>query len=292
MSRRAGKDSPDGGPQGKRSKVDIFAEILEVVRRYPGGGRITRISYGVGVPIDRLRLMLDELADYGLARKSQENGETRFAATQRGLDFLETYWKMNGFLETFREAPSRGLAAIMFTDVVGYTALTSKNEKNALKLLAEQENIVRSLLPKYHGREVKTMGDAFLVEFASALGASLCAVEIQQAVKKRNAKAPEEEKFDLRVGIHVGDVERVGTDIVGDSVNIASRIQGAADPGGICISRQVFDQVWNKLESHITGLGNIEMKNLEGGVEVFRIDQGDEGSLVPAVGPREDPRRK
>ncbi|MBI3841217.1 MAG: adenylate/guanylate cyclase domain-containing protein [Thaumarchaeota archaeon] len=213
------------------------------------------------------------MTDFGLARVSQENGETRFSASQRGLDFLETYWKMNGFLETFKEAPTRGLAAIVFTDIVGYTSLAQKDERNALKLLAEQQAIVRSLLPRFHGREVKTMGDAFLLEFASALEASLCAVEIQKAVRGRNSKAGVGQRVELRIGIHVGDVERDGKDIVGDAVNIASRIQVAAEPGGICMSRQVFDQVWNKLENHVTDLGFKEIKNIVGEVEVFRIDQ-------------------
>ncbi len=267
----------------KRSKTDIYATVLEVVRRYPGGGKITRISYGVGVPLDRRKLMVDDLLAFGLLRKNSEDGETTYSATARGVEFLETYWKMNGYLETFEETPTRGLAAIMFTDVVGYTALTQKDEKNALKLLSEHENLVRSLLPKFHGREVKTMGDSFLLEFASALSASLCAIEIQQAMEKRNGGAPDPEKFHLRIGIHVGDVERVGKDIVGDAVNIASRIQGAAEPGGICISRQVFDQVWNKLEDHITELGPVELKNL-GGVEVFRIDRGQKSAFRGAAG--------
>ncbi|QQG48842.1 MAG: hypothetical protein HY247_00530 [archaeon] len=270
---RGGERGDEPGQTSKRTKLDIYAEILEVVRRYPGGGRITRISYAVGVPIDRLRLMIQELCDFGLARVSQEDGETRYAASQRGLDFLETYWKMNGFLETFKEAPTRGLAAIMFTDVVGYTSLAQKDEKNALKLRGEQQTIVRSLLPRFHGREVKTMGDAFMVEFASALEASLCAVEIQKAVRSRNSKAGKSGQVMLRIGIHVGDVERDGRDIVGDAVNIASRIHTAAEPGGICISRQVFDQVWNKLESHVTELGLTELKNVAGEVEIFRIDQ-------------------
>ena len=276
MYRRGlGDDGKPGAQQSKRSKVDIFAEILEVVRRYPGGGRITRVSYAVGVPIDRLKLMLQELCDFGLARMAQEDGETRYTASQRGLDFLDTYWKMNGFLESFKEAPTRGLVAIMFTDVVGYTSLAQKDEKNALKLLSEQAAVVRSVLPKFHGREVKTMGDAFMVEFASALEASLCAVEIQRAVRARNGKAPKSSQVELRIGIHVGDVERDGRDIVGDAVNIASRIHTAAEPGGICISRQVFDQVWNKLENHVTELGFREMKNVVGEVEMFRIDQSE-----------------
>jgi class 3 adenylate cyclase len=261
-----------GGQQAKRSKVDIYAGILEVVRRYPGGGRITRISYGVGVPIDRLRGMIQELSDFGLIRADLVDDETRYLVSQRGLEFLETYWKMNGFLEAFKEAPTRGLAAIMFTDMVGYTAVAQRDEKLALKLLAEQQTVIRSQLPRYHGREVKTMGDAFLVEFSSALDASLCAVDIQKEMARRNASSPRGSQVQLRIGIHVGDVERNGKDIVGDSVNLASRIQTASDPGGVCISRQVFDQIWNKLGHHVTQVGFREMKNVMGEVEVFRID--------------------
>ena len=256
----------------RRAKVDIYASILEVVRRYPGGGRITRISYGVGVPLDRLKIMLEELNNFGLVRRSVADGETRYSVSTRGLEFLETYWKMNAFLEAFEEAPTRGLAAIMFTDVVGYTRLTQKNERNALRLLEEHQNIVRSILPKFHGREVKTIGDAFLLEFTSALEASSSAVEIQRQMRDRNDRVQEDNRIEVRIGIHVGDVERRGEDIVGDAVNIASRIQDAAEPGGICISRQVFDQVWNKLENHITEIGRKELRNVQLPVEVFRID--------------------
>ena len=259
-------------PRARRAKVDIYASILEVVRRYPGGGRITRVSYGVGVPLDRLKTMLEELNNFGLVRKSVAEGETRYSVSERGLEFLETYWKMNAFLEAFAEPPTRGLAAIMFTDVCGYTRLTQKNEKNALRLLEEHRSIVREILPSFHGREVKTIGDAFLLEFTSALEATQCAVEIQRQMHERNTKAADDDRIEVRIGVHVGDVERRGEDIMGDSVNIASRIQVVAAPGGVCISRQVFDQVWNKLENHITEIGPQELKNVESPVEVFNID--------------------
>jgi class 3 adenylate cyclase len=258
--------------RSRRAKVDIYASILEVVRRFPGGGRITRISYGVGVPLDRLRAMVGELTSFGLIRKNVVDDETRYSVSTRGLEFLETYWKMNAFLEAFEGAPTRGLAAIVFTDVAGYTRLAQENERNALRLVEEQQAIVRAILPRFHGREVKTIGDAFLLEFTSALEASLCAIEIQRQMRDRNAGATGNGRIDLRIGIHVGDVERKGLDIVGDAVNIASRIQGAADPGGIVISRQVFDQVWNKLENHISEVGRKELKNVQLPVEIFRID--------------------
>ena len=256
----------------KRSKTDIYASILEVVRRNPGGGRITRVSYGVGVPLDRLRVMMDDLITFGLLRKTTAESETTYSATSRGLEFLETYWKMNGYLDTFEETPSRGLAAIMFTDVAGYTALTQKNEKHALGLLEEYRAVTRETLPKFHGREIKTIGDAFMVEFTSALEASECAIQIQRRMYQRNQSVSQADRLWARIGIHVGDVERKGNDILGDAVNIGSRVYAFAEPGGICITRQVFDQVWNKLGNHLNEIGKREAKNLESPVEVFSID--------------------
>jgi class 3 adenylate cyclase/predicted transcriptional regulator len=256
----------------KRSKADIYASILEVVRRNPGGRRITKVSYGVGVPLDRLRVMMDELLAFGLLRKTTFESETNYTATPRGLEFLETYWKMNGFLESFEETPSRGLAAIMFTDVAGYTALTQRNERHALALLEEYRDAIRRVLSKFHGREIKTIGDAFLVEFTSALEASQCAIEIQRSMNERNQGVPQTDRMLVRIGVHVGDVERKGSDILGDAVNIGSRVYAFADPGGICITRQVFDQVWNKLGNHLSEIGKKEAKNLESPIEVFSID--------------------
>jgi class 3 adenylate cyclase len=256
----------------KRSKADIYASILEVVRRNPGGRRITVVSYGVGVPLDRLRVMMDDLLAFGLLRKTTADGETIYTATPRGLEFLETYWKMNGFLDSFEEAPSRGLAAIMFTDVASYTALTQRDEKHALVLLEDYREVTRKALPKFHGKEIKTIGDAFLVEFTSALEASQCAVEIQKRMYERNQGVPQTDRLFVRIGIHVGDVERKGRDILGDAVNIGSRVYAFAEPGGICITRQVFDQVWNKLGNHLNEIGKREAKNLESPIEVFSID--------------------
>ncbi|HYC12437.1 MAG TPA: adenylate/guanylate cyclase domain-containing protein [Nitrososphaerales archaeon] len=179
---------------------------------------------------------------------------------------------MNAYLETFEETPSRGLAAIMFSDVVGFTSLTQKNEKHALGLLEDYRVVTRRSLPRFHGREVKTIGDAFMLEFTSALEACQCAIEVQRGMHERNQQVPEGDRMLVRVGIHVGDVERKGSDILGDAVNIASRVYSIAEPGGICITRQVFDQVWNKLGNHLTEIGKREAKNLELPMEVFSVD--------------------
>lgn len=159
----------------------------------------------------------------------------------------------------------------MFTDIVGYTSLTGSDEQLALKLLAEHRQIVRPLISLHNGREVKTMGDAFLVEFGSATEATRCAFEIQESLHEFNAKKKADEKIMLRIGIHLGDVIHSGKDVFGDAVNVASRIQGLSEPGGICISKQVYDSVRSKLrEVRFESIGLRRLKNVKNNVEVFK----------------------
>jgi adenylate cyclase len=168
--------------------------------------------------------------------------------------------------------PKRRLAAIMFTDMVGYTALAQRNESLSLALVDEQRNLVRPILGRHYGREVKTMGDAFLVEFSSALAAANCAYDIQKAVRKFNADLPEERRIRLRIGVHLGDVvESQGGDISGDAVNVASRVEPLAESGGVCLTRQVYDQITNKFELRLESMGSKPLRNVDAPVEVYRM---------------------
>src|SRR6184192_4098189 len=159
----------------------------------------------------------------------------------------------------------------MFTDLVGFTALSQRNESVALSILDEQRELLRPVFIIHDGREVKTIGDAFLVEFPSALSAVKCAYEIQKTTKEFNNSLPEERRVHLRIGVHLGDVVEAQGDISGDAVNIASRIEPLAEDGGVCLTRQVYDHVQNKFELPLTSLGPKSLKNLNSPMEVYKM---------------------
>jgi len=165
----------------------------------------------------------------------------------------------------------RRLAAVMFTDMVDYTTMSEKDEALALTLLEEHRQLLRPVFARHRGREVKTIGDGFLVEFPSALEAVRCSLEIQQLMYKRNQDVPSERKILLRVAVHLGDVEHRDGDVYGDAVNIASRIQSLADPGGVCITQQVFDHVRNNEEFRTEALGQNQLKNVQISTMVYRV---------------------
>lgn len=159
----------------------------------------------------------------------------------------------------------------MFTDMVGYTSLSQQDESLAMQLLEEHRKLVRPFFPKYNGTEIKTMGDAFLVEFASPLDALRCALEIQKSLHDLNAGRLADKRMLLRIGIHLGDVVHAENDVYGDAVNVASRIEPLASPEGICITGEVYRQVRNKFEFPLSSLGKKELKNVGEPTEVFSV---------------------
>jgi len=159
----------------------------------------------------------------------------------------------------------------MYTDMVGYTALTQSDEAQAMEVLDRHNRLLRPFFPRFHGREVKAIGDSFLVEFESALDALKCAAEIQSYLNDYNVSSKEEWKIKLRIGIHLGDVIHQGGDVFGDAVNIASRIYPLADPGGVCVSDQVFGQVRNKVSYPLEKMAPQSLKNVQFPIDVYRV---------------------
>ena len=165
----------------------------------------------------------------------------------------------------------------MFTDIAGYSALTQKDEKMALQLLEKHNELIRPIFSKHNGAEVKTIGDSFLVEFGSALAAVECSLELQKVLHDYNGEKSSAEKLLVRVGIHVGDVVHRGNDVLGDAVNIASRIEPLAQSGGVCISEQVYSEVRNKLPLRITKLEPKQLKNIAFPINVYNLEMPWEG---------------
>ena len=165
----------------------------------------------------------------------------------------------------------RKLAAIMFTDIVGLSALSQKNESLALEVQEEQRRLVRSALAAHGGREIKNTGDGFLLLFESALSAVRCATDIQRAVVETNASASAERRFQLRIGNHLANVVHRKADLVGDGVNIAARIEPLAVAGGVFLTGAVVEQIRNKIPDRVEKLEPTALKNIDAKIDVYRL---------------------
>ena len=163
------------------------------------------------------------------------------------------------------ETVVRKLACIMFTDIVGYSVLSHQNDVLAMELLQEHRERLRPLFARFGGHEIRTIGDAFFLEFSSAVDAVNCAVEMQQSMARWK-------KLQIRIGIHLGDVMVSDQDLNGDGVNIAARLQGLARPGGICFSGEVYSQVHNKVQVPINRHGRAQIKGIKKHIYICRID--------------------
>jgi len=180
-------------------------------------------------------------------------------------------------------APRR-LAAILAADIAGYSRLMGEDEAATVRDLKGHQAVVLPLVGRYGGRIIDTAGDGILAEFPSVINATECAVEIQTIMATRNEGVPESRRMRFRIGINLGDVIHDETRIYGDGINVAARLEGIAEPGGICISRQVFDQVSRSIKMDFQALGPRTLKNIAQPVDVFAIAPADRG-VGPAVAP-------
>src|SRR5215831_13105440 len=179
----------------------------------------------------------------------------------------------------------RKLTAILSADVQGYSRLMEADEVSTLRILTAYRKVIDTLIEQHRGRIVGTAGDSVLAEFASVVDAVQCAVVIQTTLKAENTNLPSDRKMEFRIGINLGDVMVEGEQIYGDGVNIAARLESLADPGGICISGTVYDQIENKLPLQYEYLGEQEVKNIKKPVRVWRI-QGEESKSHKSSSPK------
>src|SRR5229473_38492 len=165
----------------------------------------------------------------------------------------------------------RKLTAILCADVFGYSRLMGEDEEPTLRTLSSHRKLIDSLIQQHHGRFVNSAGDSVLAEFASVVNAVQCAVEVQTTLKAENANLPPERRMEFRIGVNLGDVMVDGEKIYGDGVNVAARLESLAEPGGICISGSVHEQIRNKLALTYEDFGAQSVKNIAEPVRVFRI---------------------
>ncbi len=183
------------------------------------------------------------------------------------------------------ERAQRRLAAILAADVVGYSRLMGEDETGTLAALkAHRKELIEPKSAEYHGRIVKLTGDGTLMEFGSAVDAVLFAVDVQRAIVGRNAEVPEDRRIIYRIGINIGDIIIDGDDIYGDGVNVAARLEGLADPGGVCVSRTVYDHIKGKVDLGFEDLGEQKVKNIREPVQVYRVKPDDTDTQSVALG--------
>ena len=216
------------------------------------------------------------------------------------LDFFSDFTPYPGFAKLFAPGGAHGspelkrkLTAILSADVKGYSRLMGEDEEWTVRTLDTFKGVMKNIIPQHRGRVVDSTGDNLLAEFASVVDAVQAAVEIQQVLRAKNSLLPESRRMEFRIGINLGDVIEEGERIFGDGVNIAARLEGMAEAGGICISGSAFEQIENKLPLHYDYLGEHEVKNITRPVRVYRalMDNGvvkekDTGSKAKGSGRR------
>ena len=181
----------------------------------------------------------------------------------------------------------RKIAAIFAADIAGYSRLVAEDEEETLRRLASYRQVTDDFIARYGGRIFNTAGDAVLAEFSSAVEAVRCAIDIQESLRTRNLAYPPSRHMSFRIGITIGDVVERDGDLLGDGVNIAARLEGLAEVGGICVSRAVHEQVANKLSVQFADIGAQEVKNIPNPVHAFMVSmKREDGTYAPPLPPK------
>jgi class 3 adenylate cyclase len=191
-----------------------------------------------------------------------------------------------GVISASSQLIERKLATILSADVAEFSRLMSEDEEQTLRVFRGHKKVFEALVATHHGRVFNTAGDAILAEFASAVEAVRCATDVQSALRTRNDAFPPSRQVRFRIGVNLGDVMIQGQDLLGDGVNLAARLQTAAEPGGICISGSVHDQIRNKLSLAFHSLGERNYKNIPQPVRTFAILESEGGIVLPSAKPR------
>ncbi len=172
------------------------------------------------------------------------------------------------------QSTERKLAAIMFTDIVGFTKIMSDDETTALSILENQQSLINPIVEERKGTIIKKMGDGLLIEFPSTVEAVECATQMQDSIKSNNT-SDDNIEFHIRIGIHLGDIVILGDDILGDGVNIASRIEPLAHPDGICITEAVYQSVKSKLKLDAKRIEEVDLKHIDDKYTIYKIPEKD-----------------
>jgi len=244
-----------------------------------------------------LDIMMPKMDGYEVLRRLRASDETRHipvifltAKTQKkdvlkgiragGNDYVVKPYKFEVLHEKIRKfinIPDRVLAAIMVTDIAGFSRDMENNEEQTYSKLLIHNRIIREKILKHRGTEIKTVGDSFLIRFKSALDAVETGINIQTEFLKYNKDKEEIDQISVRIGIHVGDIFIVDNDVFGNGVNIANRIEPLAKPGGICISEDVYNIVKKSINLKVSSMGKEKLKNIKDPPEIFKISVGSNG---------------
>lgn len=202
-------------------------------------------------------------------------GLGRLLAPINPLRLLDKFRASDKDLEAMEEGsaknPKRQMTAIMFTDIVGYSAQMGANEAAMVKKLEVHNEIMRNQIVRNRGTVIKTIGDAFMVRFRSGENAVQCALDCQKAIGEYNKSKTPENQFHIRIGCHMGEVIHTGTDVFGEGVNIAARIEPKCDPDGVTVSDVVANAARGKVPAHFMSIGRLPMKNIANPPELFKV---------------------